>query len=29
MEGPYEATGIGVARNPDGELYFTQIFVGF
>jgi uncharacterized protein YkwD len=29
MEGPYEATGIGVARNADGELYFTQIFVGF
>ena len=29
LEGPYEATGIGVARNPDGELYFTQIFVGF
>jgi gamma-glutamyltranspeptidase/glutathione hydrolase len=23
------ATGIGVARNADGELYFTQIFVGF
>jgi uncharacterized protein YkwD len=29
MEGPYEATGIGVARNADGELYFTQVFVGF
>ena len=29
MEGPYQATGIGVARNADGELYFTQIFVGF
>jgi uncharacterized protein YkwD len=30
MDGPYyEATGIGVARNADGELYFTQIFVGF
>ena len=29
LEGPYEATGIGVARNPDGELYFTQLFVGY
>jgi uncharacterized protein YkwD len=29
IEGPYEATGIGVARNPDGELYFTQLFVGY
>jgi uncharacterized protein YkwD len=29
MEGPYEATGIGVARNDDGELYFTQLFVGY
>ena len=29
MDGPYEATGIGVARNADGELYFTQLFVGF
>jgi len=29
MEGPYAATGIGVARNADGELYFTQLFVGY
>lgn len=28
LEGPYEITGIGVARNATGELYFTQIFVG-
>jgi len=29
MDGPYAATGIGVARNANGELYFTQLFVGF
>jgi uncharacterized protein YkwD len=28
IEGPYEVTGIGVARNAQGEVYFTQIFVG-
>ena len=29
MDGPYAATGIGVARNAAGELYFSQLFVGF
>ena len=28
IEGPYEVTGVGVASNPAGETYFTQIFVG-
>lgn len=28
IEGPYELTGIGSARNAQGEVYFTQIFVG-
>lgn len=28
IEGRYVATGIGVARSPDGGLSFTQIFVG-
>jgi uncharacterized protein YkwD len=28
MEGPYDLTGIGVARNRAGEVYFTQIFIG-
>ena len=27
MEGDYNLTGVGVAVNPDGEYYFTQIFV--
>ena len=27
MEGDYNLTGIGVAVNPDGEYYFTQIFI--
>lgn len=26
LEGPYESTGIGVARSASGELYFTQFF---
>lgn len=25
--GPYQLTGIGVARGRDGQLYFTQVFV--
>jgi len=28
IEGPYERTGIGVATNAKGEIFFTQIFVG-
>jgi uncharacterized protein YkwD len=28
IEGSYEATGVGVALNPNGAIYFTQIFVG-
>ena len=28
IEGPYGLTGIGVARNTAGEVFFTQIFVG-
>jgi uncharacterized protein YkwD len=28
IEGPYELTGVGIARNAKGEVYFTQIFVG-
>lgn len=27
MEGNYRLTGIGVARDKDGKLYFTEIFV--
>jgi uncharacterized protein YkwD len=27
IDGPYQATGIGVARNRLGKIYFTQIFV--
>lgn len=27
MLGDYNLTGIGVAKNPEGEYYFTQIFV--
>jgi uncharacterized protein YkwD len=28
IEGPYQRTGVGVASNPKGEVYFTQLFVG-
>jgi len=28
IEGPYERTGVGVARNVTGAIYVTQIFVG-
>jgi uncharacterized protein YkwD len=28
IEGPYERTGVGVARSATGEVFFTQIFVG-
>jgi uncharacterized protein YkwD len=28
IEGPYELTGVGVVSNQNGEVYFTQIFVG-
>jgi uncharacterized protein YkwD len=28
IEGRYDLTGVGVARNPEGEVFFTQIFVG-
>ncbi len=27
IEGDYNLTGIGVAQNKDGVIYFTQIFV--
>jgi uncharacterized protein YkwD len=27
IEGPFDATGIGVARSRSGEVYFTQIFI--
>ncbi|NJK37850.1 MAG: CAP domain-containing protein [Oscillatoriales cyanobacterium RM2_1_1] len=27
IKGEYDLTGVGVARNPQGEYYFTQIFV--
>ena len=27
MEGQFNVTGIGVAKNPKGEYYFTQLFV--
>jgi uncharacterized protein YkwD len=28
IEGPYDLTGVGMARNAAGEVYFTQMFVG-
>jgi uncharacterized protein YkwD len=28
IEGPYDLTGVGVARNAAGEVYFTQMFIG-
>ena len=28
IEGPYDRTGVGVARSATGEVFFTQIFVG-
>jgi uncharacterized protein YkwD len=28
IEGPYERTGVGVARNAAGAIYVTQLFVG-
>jgi len=28
IEGPYQRTGIGVARNLVGEIYVTQLFLG-
>jgi uncharacterized protein YkwD len=28
LEGPYDRTGIGVARSASSEVFFTQIFVG-
>ncbi|MBE7169698.1 MAG: CAP domain-containing protein [Williamsia sp.] len=27
IEGPYNVTGIGTAKQEDGTIYFTQIFV--
>jgi uncharacterized protein YkwD len=27
MEGNYNLTGIGVAKNAEGEYYFTQLFI--
>jgi uncharacterized protein YkwD len=27
MEGDYDTAGIGVARNAQGEIYFTQVFL--
>ncbi len=26
---PYNATGIGIARHPDGRLYYTQLYLNF
>ena len=28
IDGPYDLTGVGVARNAAGEVFFTQMFVG-
>jgi uncharacterized protein YkwD len=28
IEGPYQSTGVGVASDAAGNVYFTQIFVG-
>jgi uncharacterized protein YkwD len=28
IEGPYDVTGVGVARSGTGAYYFTQLFVG-
>jgi uncharacterized protein YkwD len=28
IEGLYEVTGVGVASNADGAVYFTQVFLG-
>jgi uncharacterized protein YkwD len=28
IEGPYDVTGVGVASNAAGAIYFTQIFLG-
>jgi len=28
LDGPYDLTGIGVARSRSGEVFFTQFFVG-
>jgi uncharacterized protein YkwD len=28
IEGPYNLTGIGIATDRNGDLYFTQIFAG-
>jgi uncharacterized protein YkwD len=27
MEGNFNVTGIGVAKNDKGEYYFTQLFI--
>ena len=27
IEGNYNMTGIGIAKSPDGSMYFTQIFI--
>ena len=28
LEGPYDRTGVGVARSASGEVFFTQLFCG-
>ena len=28
IEGPYDRTGVGVARSASGEIFFTQLFCG-
>ena len=28
IEGPYTLSGIGIAADRNGALYFTQIFIG-
>ena len=28
IEGPYDRTGVGIARSASGEVFFTQLFCG-
>jgi uncharacterized protein YkwD len=29
LASPYNATGLGIARGPDGALYYTQLYLSF
>jgi uncharacterized protein YkwD len=29
MARPYNATGVGIARHPDGRLFYTQLYASF